>query len=45
VKKYLEFAWRLFLTPFYLTAISVASVFVYLADGLDEFKKFWSTNT
>jgi len=45
MKKKLEFLWRLALTPFYTAFIAGASIFVLLADGLDEFKKFWRTNT
>jgi len=45
MKKKLEFVWRLALTPAYLVFIAGASVFVLLADGWDEFKKFWLANT
>ena len=44
MRKYLEFAWRIILTPFYTASLAVASIFVYLADGPDEFKAFWRRN-
>ena len=45
MKKKLEFLWRLALTPFYTAFIAGASVFVLLADGWLEFKRFWRVNT
>lgn len=45
MKRYLEFLWRIVLTPFYVTGIAWASIFVLLVEGKEEFKAFWRTNT
>jgi len=45
MKQFFEFIWRVALTPFYLVFLSAASVFVLLADGKEEFTRFWKDNT
>ena len=42
--KYIRWLWDLFLTPFYLVLIALASVIVLISGGPYEFKSFWKRN-
>jgi len=42
--KKLRLIWDLFLTPFYVTFIALASLVVLVSGGPYEFKSFWKRN-
>ena len=42
--KYIEFVWRLAMTPVYYTFLGAASLVVLVALGPKEFRDFWRKN-